>query len=206
MRKPLLKKLLSSLLTPTFSGMGKLTRWIWTLNGMSYGTIPEIELSGDFTINASAIWTGGDDYIFSGNLDFIRVLPDGRVVTSINSAFLFHNVGIILNERFNITVRRVGLTLTVETDTHTTVNSLNSLTTLKLSVVGNNYVLNRWWDGAVYGLSAEGISNTGIWATGTFNYELNKPYSDPYFFTDSDNSIVMSTFNVLAEDVTEGSL
>ena len=204
---------------------GPSTRWVWTLNGLSYGVIPAAYLGTSFTakvdFDLSGVPSASKRTLLSGSSRDVDNIVIDVTVTEIRA---FCYIGSTLTGLIRHSATLKG-SHTVE------LNVLNNYAELYLdgSLVGSStwaldgnqcitYVGNRagvegYFLGGLYNIKVTGITNTDVYPSGTFNYKLDEPYSDSHIAVDSDNpdgdelvATAMQKFNDLPEDYTEESV
>lgn len=172
-------------------------RWIWTLNGTSYGEFPaqSVSPSSIMIIRFSEFVVDGLYDRFIGSSDFtfsVDTGADGDKFRLSGCTATLDGQPIISNATLIPTDSNIHI-LDIRPTVSTTVS--------RIGTRSNSTTLSVTLNLLSYSGTGIGVTN---YSSGSFNYKLDKPFSTPYFFTDSDNGVVMDTFNVLAEDVVEG--
>lgn len=196
MLKPILRPILKSILQPVLSASTDLTRWVWALNGMSYGVVPVVERLSytlEFAVKGTDIATGNKVVIGSSTSDtgFVRFRGGALDISSGASLYMFSGITVSNDAytEYSIDYDYVSGDLTVNNITDNQQQTVNkgSLIHAPWSSIGAKGVARSENLGAsLYYLRCNGITSPNYPST-TFNYTLNKEYSDPYFLPDIDN-------------------
>lgn len=169
-------------------------RWYWTLNGASYGAVPEMEFAGDFSITMGYQGGTGRYSYFLGNEDDASSWV--RVESSLGSLSVRSSLGIRvygvtpINDGIyhTISATRVGNTLSLYVDgnfeSSETVTDNDSFSCKNLGSFGSAYFVT----GVITNFKAIGITNTDVYPSGTAYYKLDEPWSDDHIAVDSDNA------------------
>ena len=166
------------------------SRYVWTLNGMSYGVIPEATLEGQ-TVSFDCKLTSllSESAIVShDSTEAIVFDPINGEIRIKRGSWYTVASGISFDEDWHS--YSFGLSGVV---IDSTVISSDTRCVSSISRAGN--YSSTYATANIKNLKATGISNTDIYPSGTFNYKLDEPYSDLHIAVDSDNPDGVDVFN-----------
>lgn len=172
-------------------------RWVWKLNGTSYGVMPSISVDSNSFITV----VGTIDTVTAYMPLFDSPSTSNRVVARVNPTGNGWEFVGLTDAEVNGTPVSTGspLPATGEVFTLTCKPTMVS----PITRLGVNFAGSGFWSGDVRGFAVSGVTNTATYPSGSLNFELLEPYSDDHQFVDSDNGVIANKFNDLPADYRE---
>ncbi len=206
--RPLIRSLVSSLV----NGGGDSLRWVWSLNGTSYGQMPTADIAGDYTakiVIQLPDLLASNSVLFGSATDsgtFFRISPSSsKIEVDIAGNYFSHTGATFTTDIMTFMFTRTGSTTKCFVD-DVEIFSTDTPTSaaFDLGLIGMRSTSTNFLTSAVRSFEiSSGITNLGVYATGTANFKLLEAYSVDHEFVDSDNSVIGDKFNDVPADYEE---